>query len=392
MRLTLVTNIPAPYRVPVWNALVEEGVDLRVVFCSEREPRRNWEWPGAMRFPFAVDRSAPWKLGSRSVYASPTIYGHIKRMAPDVVLAGGFSMPALYAHGYARMHRGVGFGLFAESTIHSEHGTPTFQVALRRYLVRSADALVAASTDTKDYFSSLGADEKSIFTSLLTIDVEKFHAAAREARGRAETTRAKLGITGPVILYVGRLVPEKGLGLLFDALRTVQRDTASVTLVLVGSGPSEPELRARSKSEGLRVFFAGDQPQAELPGWYGIGDVFVFPTLSDRFGVVVAEATAAGLPIVCSKHAGAARDCVRDGINGFLVDPHDCSAVAQSLAVILSDPGLRSRMAKASQEILHKLDVRAAALELRRAAEFAMKRKRGSVENGFGASPGAARV
>ena len=84
--------------------------------------------------------------------------------------------------------------------------------------------------------------------------------------------------------------------------------------------------------------------QSELPRYYAIADVFVLPTRQDTYAAVVHEAACLGLPLIVSRHAGAAGVLVREGGSGFIIDPADTSAFADRMQVLL-DAGLRQRMA-----------------------------------------------
>jgi glycosyltransferase involved in cell wall biosynthesis len=184
---------------------------------------------------------------------------------------------------------------------------------------------------------------------------------------------AEMGIKGSVVLYVGQLEPYKGVDLLLDACSLLQTE-APFTILLVGEGSQEDLLRQKAAERGLsNVVFAGFVQPAELPKMYAIADVFCLMSRYEPFGVVVAEAVAAGLPVVCSRHAGASGDLVRDGENGFVVSPEDSQQVADCISMIIADPPTRKRMQVVSREVARRLDQDVAASGIVAAAEQAFQ-------------------
>ena len=238
--------------------------------------------------------------------------------------------------------------------------------------MRAADAFVGACLDAQDYFEELGAPQSRIWKSLLTTDISAFMRRKDDGRTNVAALRRQLGITGKVILYCGKLAHEKGVGLLLRSFSKVQGEHPDASLLLVGSGVEEPGFRDTVAQLSLRnVHFVGFQQPSDLPSWYHMADLFVFPTLCDRFGVVVVEAVASELPIVCSKFAGAARDLVVDGKNGFVVDPLDVTALSKRILSILGDDALASRMAAHAREVRKLCDVDLAAGQFMKAIECA---------------------
>ena len=96
---------------------------------------------------------------------------------------------------------------------------------------------------------------------------------------------------------------------------------ADIRLIMAGVGPEETRLRSLAGALGISVTWRGFVDQPDLPRLYAEADAFAFPTLDDPFGVVLIEAAAAGLPLVASPFGGATEDLVRDGVNGFVIDP-----------------------------------------------------------------------
>lgn len=145
----------------------------------------------------------------------------------------------------------------------------------------------------------------------------------------------------PVLLLVGRLEPQKGIDVLLRALSLMNQ--YQITLRIVGYGPYEAEYQALARTLGLseRVEFTGFVAPEAMPEVYCAADLFVLPSRGESFGLVLAEAMAANLPVVASR-TGAIPEVIEDGQTGILVPPDDPSALAQALDSILTDPS-RSR-------------------------------------------------
>ena len=153
-------------------------------------------------------------------------------------------------------------------------------------------------------------------------------------------------------IYVGRLWWGKGLGYLLDAFAHAQEAFKDeMSLLLVGDGPEEGDLRRQAAERGIRnVIFAGFHQKPELPKFYAASDVFVFPTLGDPYGLVVDEAMACSLPVISTRAAGEIRDRIEDGINGYIVPPENPSALAERMLELTRNAELRDKMGKSSYE------------------------------------------
>ncbi len=159
---------------------------------------------------------------------------------------------------------------------------------------------------------------------------------------RSQTLRAAWGVQEQdlVVGYVGRLAPEKNLGLLLEAFRAVQSQQPRARLVLVGDGPMRAELRAACPG----AVFAGLRHGDDLASHYASMDLFAFPSQTETFGNVTTEALASGLPLVAFEHA-AAGQLVRTGHNGLLVPCDDAPGFVSAVLRLASDELLRRRIA-----------------------------------------------
>jgi rhamnosyl/mannosyltransferase len=178
-----------------------------------------------------------------------------------------------------------------------------------------------------------GVDQRRL---ALTGDV-----AARAARLRAQHP-------GPLALFVGRMVPYKGLDVLVRAMADVP-----ATAVLVGGGPQRDRLEALATELGVRskIVFAGEQDEENLVAWYHACDLFVLPstTRAEAFGVVQTEAMACGKPVVSTAVPSGVPWVNRDGETGLVVPPGDAARLADALRRLVEDPELRRRMGEAGR-------------------------------------------
>jgi len=156
---------------------------------------------------------------------------------------------------------------------------------------------------------------------------------------------------GPTVLFVGRLEPRKGLEYLVRAFLRLKPGFGGLRLLVVGRDDRNQRDKAMAMvPPRLRpdLVFLGVVPQADLPGCYAAADVFCAPSLGgESFGIVLAEAMAVGLPVVCSD-IGGYRDLVRDGTDGLLVPPGDAEALAAALAGLLDNPARLAAMGQAA--------------------------------------------
>jgi glycosyltransferase involved in cell wall biosynthesis len=148
------------------------------------------------------------------------------------------------------------------------------------------------------------------------------------------------------VLYVGRLAREKGLDVLLQAAASLP-----VQVMIVGTGPERARLEEAAPANAT---FLGQLDQDAVAREYAQADVFVLPSLSEPWGMVLNEAAAAGLPLVATDAAGAAHDLVEDGANGFLVPAGDAVALRDALERLAGDPALREQAGRRSRELAQR--------------------------------------
>ena len=354
-KLVIITEIIAPYRIPVFNALaVRREIDLHVIFLSENDlTLRQWQvYKDEIKFQYEVLPSWRRRLGKYNVLLNRGMLSALNKTRPDAVLCGGYNYLACWEAAYwAKTHR-VPLLLWSESTALDARGNSPLVEFMKRRFLSLCTAFVAAGKSSLSYFCQLGIREERIFTAPNAVDTPLFAALSKEARRDGVLMRTRYSPPLRYFLYVGRLVRIKGVFELLEAYARLSAEIRSkVGLVFVGDGVDRTELMERaSRVAPGSIQFAGFVHREQLPEFYALADAFIFPTRSDPWGLVVNEAMSCGLPVIVTSVAGCAPDLVQDGCNGFVVSPGDATQLAAAMSRIASDSRLRREMGSRSRE------------------------------------------
>jgi len=323
VRIALLTEIPAPFRIPLFNALAARA-EFRALFLARSDPRRTHyqlhedEW----RFDHRFLRGRGVRAGGRWIVLNSGVLRELHSFRPDAVGVGGWNQPAFWqALVYCRIAR-VPLLVWIESTARDARSeSPPLELA-KRALIRAAAGAFVPGRASAEYARSLGVDD--IATAPNAVEAALFDVGADRTTHDTCT-----------FLYVGRLDPEKGIDVLLDAFARVPGE-----LVLAGSGSDEAALHARASE---RVRFLGPVPRDELPELYAAADVFVLPSRSEQWGMVLNEAAATGLPLIATDAAGAAYELVDDDLR---VRAGDADALATAMKRLAEHPELRATVGR----------------------------------------------
>lgn len=172
------------------------------------------------------------------------------------------------------------------------------------------------------------------------VDTLTFRPGTRTQRMRRRLTDDHPEM--PLAIYVGRLSNEKNL----DDLLAPARRMPHVRFAIIGSGPASSRLQHAFL--GTNTVFTGYMAGHELAEAYASADVFCFPSTTETLGFAGLEAMASGVPVI-GANAGGIPHLFTDGVEGFLVEPHDADAMIEKLALLTGDDGLRARMGAAAR-------------------------------------------
>jgi glycosyltransferase involved in cell wall biosynthesis len=252
-------------------------------------------------------------------------------------------------------------------------------------IVRLFSAALAGGGPQKRYLGGLGFPEDRIFSGYNVVDNGHFLKGALKARKAGKALRKSLGLPDDYFVLSTRFVPKKNLERFLEAYVLYRKRFSGRpwSLVLLGDGPGRARLEKMVEEAGLRNFVGmpGFKQYNALPVYYGLARALALPSTSEQWGLVVNEAMAAGLPVLVSRPCGCSEDLVKDGENGFLLDPLDTDQMADVLARTSQAKKKLAHMGAKSLEIIGRWGPDAFAQGLSRAVDSARLAPRA----GFGA-------
>lgn len=360
MRVVVVTNIPTPYRIPVYERVrADFGVDLRVIYLAERESNRHWVLPQTT-VPSVTLRSRVLHWHGRYIHVTTGVWRALAAARPDVVVTTGFNPPQLVAFAFAVLNH-VPHVVQTDGTPQSEERLGLVHRVLRRVETHRSRAFVAASDAGLELVRSWGAPPEVSFKSPLAVD----NGAFLSHRGDPKDVD---------LLFSGQLSDVKNPLFALDvARRSATHLGRRITIAVIGDGPLREQVvvRAAELASEIEVMVPGFQQQSSLPAWFGRARVFLFPTRWDPWGLVLNEAAAAGMPLVASRFAGSARELVLEGETGYVLDL-DASVWADRVAELLADSDRSVEMGAAAAARVKSFDFDAAAAGIAAAAAAAL--------------------
>lgn len=355
-RLIIITEIIAPYRIPVFNVLAQiPGIDLHVIFLADTDPtQREWKiYREEIRFSHEVLPGWRARL-NRTLYLliNRGMRSALERKTPDVIVCGGYNYPACWQAWLWAKRRKVPALLWCESTARDRRVRQWLTGHAKRRFINGCSGFIVPGISSREYLASFGIPQAKIVTAPDAVDNAYFCRGADQALSDRTRVAQELKLPIPYFLYVGRMVREKGI---FDLLAAYEKMSPQarkkISLVYVGDGPDRAQLLRRAASiEPEKVHWVGFVHREQLPAYYALAYAAVLPTLSDPWGLVVNEAMACGLPVIVTDAAGCAADLVGDMWNGVVISPGDVTQLSYALDALAADVGLHRTMGQRSRE------------------------------------------
>jgi glycosyltransferase involved in cell wall biosynthesis len=356
MPIALVTNYLPPYRLPLYRLLHERygvevhcfGGEAHYVPESLKDLDRQIEAAPFPAYRLARQRDA----GALAEHHDAVIS----------VIAGRVALPAAYRG--ARRAK-TPFLLWASLWRHPLTLAHTFSLGLMRRIYRRADAIVTYGPHVSRYVARYRKGTEGVFVAPQAVEPWVFAREVPEseqAEWRAEIHRSSgLPPDAPIVLYVGRLVHDKGVDVLLRAWQHLRRDDA--VLCFVGDGP----LAGRVGAGGAGVVLAGRMERERLPVAYAAAHSVVVPSIATRrflepWGLVCNEAMHQGTSVIASTAVGAVPGgLIAHGADGLVVRPGDDRELAGAIAQVLEDRPLRDRLGRVARTAVQPYTYEAAA-------------------------------
>lgn len=361
MRIGIFTDSYLPYTSGVVRSIEtfsEELIKLgHEVFIFAPSYKNAKEESGVFRFasiPSPTNRDFTLAVPF-SIKLRPTI----KRLNLDLIHVHS---PFLLGRLGARYARRLGIPLvFTFHTLYDQyvHYVPfarSFSRELAQKISRDfcnqCDLVLVPTNVVGDYLRQIGV--KAPVSRVPTgIKYEQFQTGDRDWLRR----QYQIPSGAKILIFVGRLGQEKNIPFLLQSFKLAHQQIGELYLVLVGGGPEEEELKNLAAELGLgqRVIFTGTMGYGDVVKCYSGSDLFVFPSVTETQGIVIAEAKAAGLPVVAIKAYGAS-EMVEDGVDGFLTPPEP-QKFAERVCQILLDETLRTELSSRARINASQLSV-----------------------------------
>ncbi|MFK7833711.1 MAG: glycosyltransferase family 4 protein [Winogradskyella sp.] len=333
MKILWVTRSFLDYRIPVFKALKNLNYgEFTLIFNEDYVPDSVVKKVKSELGDSCIGLKGEFTLGNKNttnkwankglrIPFQPKLIKTIKAQKPDVIISDGF-FQWTYAALWMRFFYKTKHVMCYERTMHTERSAQWYRTAYRKLVSKWIDSICCTGALCGEYVKSLGFNMNKVSYGHMVADVEKFYDKIEpkpdilKQNGTEQTLK---------YLYVGRIVEAKGINELLIAWKNFQNEK-KVSLFLVGDGPDKQKYEVMSKDLGLyNVHFLGKVNYDFLPKYYQSADVFVIPTLEDNWSLVVPEAMASSLPILCSNYNGCWPELVTAS-NGWVFDalkPHD---------------------------------------------------------------------
>ena len=336
MKILILSDIAAPYRVAVFKGLSEE-FDTTLFFNYAKNDSRNPAWYKKADSDFSFEI-----LNNEKALAH---YAECIKNIKDYDLVLCYDAWAKRSRALHRlcMRKRVPYVLNADGALGINMSFPRKQV--KTFYVKRAAICFAGCQRAVEYFEAYGAKKKDIVKHPFTSLSQEQILGAPYTKEQKQSLKNELGIQDEVMLLtVGQFIPRKGFDLLLEAWAKTKQNCA---LYIIGGGPLESEYKQTIQDKNLKNVHIVDfkQPE-ELRKYYLASDMFVLPTREDIWGLVINEALASALPAISSNRCTAGNELIENDFNGYVYECEDTTSLAAYIDKLADDEGLREKFSK----------------------------------------------
>ena len=339
--------MPTPYQLDFFDALKNYFV-LKVIYFTSRENDRQWELnsEGKGYYVKVLKNSRIAKLIQKKIssfHFSYEIFSVLRRDDADYVLINGTYWSPNVVIALIRS--------FGNKKRVCFWGEPVFPVnsklraAIKKVLLwpvrKRTHFLLAIGKKAEDCYRFYGY-KKKIYNIPYNINIDFFSPENLDKKILQNLINQYKSAGQTIFLTSGSLIFRKGMDVIIRAFQLLPEDQ-KIKLLIIGDGPERENLTAMTTNDD-RISFVGFQEKEMIPYWFNLADIFVFASRYDGWGLIINEAVAASLPVICSKEVGAAEDKLINNYSAILVEPDDVSGFAHAMRKLLLDGEFRKTM------------------------------------------------
>jgi len=342
----------------LYKLAINEGYDLKFIHIAINEKRRKTlgdvdktlhKYPYEVLFETSFEET---NLFSRSIKLLKSFF----KEKPDIVAIPGWYDFSLYIIAFISKILGKKIILQNDST-YEDKPRKLYKELPKKLIVKLSDAYWCYGSASKKYLLKLGANEEKIYTRFQATNNYEIEKIYNETLKEIEQIKQKLKLKSNNFIYVGRLSPEKNIKLLVEVFKNIKLSEPQSNdwgLIIVGDGPQRKDIEDFIRENNLEkdFYLTGGMSWRDVPKYYALADVFVLPSLSEPWGLVVNEAMVCGLPVIVSKKAGAYWDLVKEGENGFGFDPTKSEELKTIMLKFINGEVDIKKMGEKSKEII----------------------------------------
>jgi len=325
MKILIITNIPSPYRFPLFDEIAKnENVELFVIYTGEY--LKNFEWHKPKLAHKHLFLKIPrikilTKLGYRH-----GILKILKQFSPEAIITGGFNYTMLIAILYAHV-KSIKHYVTTDAWEFTEQNYSFIHILIRKIVYRKATGFFPVSIKGKmNIVKKYKINEAKIHIVSYTPNITNFHTIDFQKKDFD-------------ILFSGQFIERKMPLFVCEIVKELKKRGINVNVLLLGKGALVNDVISFLNNEKISYKYQGFVQPAELPYFITKAKLFLFPSLSDGWGVVANEALASGLPVITCENTGVAGELIINNFNGFVL-PLQINEWVEHIQILLNNPVL----------------------------------------------------
>lgn len=357
------TYIPSPYRTIVFDELFKLHPDaLQVVYMSKGDEKFRWNSISLKHdHIFWSDNST----SSNRLLMGSAIWKYLNQLNPKAVITCGFTIPMLWVMLWAFV-KGKKRIVNTDAWVKIEEPYSWLHKLIRRWIYPSAHAVIPVSQKGKQMFESYGVKEDRIFISHYAIDNDR-------SRDVWESSKPYH------LMFSGQMIDRKMPFFFCDVASALKKEFPQLRVLILGDGVLKDAFIDRLQRDQIDFHYPGFVQPDELPKYYGAAQLFLFPTLSDSWGVVANDAMAAGTPVITCSNAGCSHELVLDEVCGW-VRPLIVDEWLSVLKKCLVDNAYYTQIRQGAMQKVQDYHPKNAADQLKKVIDFVLNEGRNNVD------------